>query len=1259
MTSDSDTTAALAPYVPRVIREWLDDDPTVTHRQLASTFVFIDISGFTPMSERLARLGRAGAEELTVILNACFSRLLDDAYALGGSLVKFGGDALLLLFQGDDHRRRGAAAALDMRRSLREIGRVETPVGKVTLRMSVAVHGGPFDFFLVGEPDRELLICGQSISELTSLESAASAGRILVDESVAAALPAHNRGDTTDLGTYLRGRVAGVDRTDLKLYETTHDLTPYVAPSIRDRVLASDFEPEHRMATVGFLHLTGVDSLLEFSGPELAAKAIDEVVVGIQRAATDYEVAVLNSDITKDGIKVILTAGVPVSTGQDEEQMLLALRQIVDADLPLPLKIGVNRGRVFAGEIGTQYRRTYTVMGDAVNLAARLMTKAEPGQIVSTGDVLAGSRTLFETTELEPFFVKGKKAPIVADVVGVPRGSRAQITEAGLPLIGRDAELGEMLVAWDSARAGKGRVVDLIGEPGIGKTRLLDEFLGQVGDEGLIRSECRLYQSTTPYFPFRSLMRHALGLGDLGDEAAIERLEEIVVRHTPDLAPWLSLIGVALNLDIDESEEVSLLEDEFRKTRLEETVDALLAAVLNTPTVLTIEDTHWMDEASRDLVTRLTSGIDQLPWLICVTRRPAEGPEPEDESVTAIELQPLSVKKAAELITAATEDAPLMPQQVDSLAEKAEGNPLFLIELLSAMQLEGDLESLPESVEGLINARIDRLPADDRTMLRHISVLGTGFEAPHVETVLPNLAGDGKHALTRLADFLAGDPGGWVQFRHALIRDVAYEGLPYRTRQRLHAGVADSILTVSGDHPEEQAELLSLHYFEAKQWSEAWNYSRIAGDSAKVIYANLDAAQFYERALEAARQLASVTDQERANVWVTLGDVREIAGLFEDSADAYRRASSLVGDDHLAQASLSYKRARARMRAGSYRTALSETTKGSRLAESLDTSEGLTTKARLTALRALIRQAQQRASDALTLAEQAAGEAEEAGDDEAMARSYMILDWANRRLGQPDRAGHASKALTIYEELGDLDAAGDVLNNLGADAYVEGEWDEAVDLYAKGRDAHERAGNGVGAAVAGTNIGELLISQNRLEEARSILEDAIRVLRAAKALDDGLFAEIQLGRLLVEQGDYEEADKQLNDLRSEALGLGQSGYALEAAMHLADSKVAQGDGAGALHLLDEAEEAAGGEDLLYAPTLERVRAQALADEGRFEEAEEQLQLGLNEARRQGVTYEEALLLLVQAEVARQSGRDAKAADPERADRILQRLGVRR
>jgi tetratricopeptide (TPR) repeat protein len=900
-------------------------------------------------------------------------------------------------------------------------------------------------------------------------------------------------------------------------------------------------------------------------------------------------------------------------------------------------------------------------MGDAVNLAARLMAKAEHGQIVATPDVVQGSRTLFSTTELEPFLVKGKKEPVHASVVGDPQGSRASIAESGLPLIGRDAELTALLDAWVSSCTGCGRLVEISADPGMGKTRLLQELLSRVDDEAAVmRGACRLYQAATPYFPFRAILRQALGLEGLNETETVAALEALVDERAPELAPWLSLIATPLDVDIPPSKEVEQLDDRFRRTRLEETVDALLAAVLDQQAILLVEDTHWADDASRDLLSRLAGSASDRPWLLVLTRRPAGESlvESGGDSAVGIELRPLEVEQAAALIDAATEDRPLMPQQERDLAERAEGNPLFLIELLDALARGEDVEALPRSVEGLIQARIDRLAPSDRNRLRELSVLGVGFLAEHASAVLDETRP--RHvsrAIRRLGDFLAVDRKSWVQFRHALIRDAAYEGLPFRTRQRLHAKVGDSIVAAAGDSPEDQAELLCVHYFNAGRWQEAWRYGRIAGDRARELYANVEAARFYERAINSGTHLDQIDGTAIAGVWRELGLVREKIGQFDAALDAFGSAIAVLGN-RVACADIHIERARVRYRAGRPRSALRDTAAGLRLIEGDESAEAVRARAGLFARRAFVRFSQGHTREAIALAERAADDAKRVDAREWLAIAYQVLDGAYSQLGEPDKAVYDVKVLEIYRDLGMLVSAGIAEMNLGVKAYARGDWDEASVRYARAREELERLGDHASAGFAGANLGELLVSRGLLDQADEVLASARRALRSSGVLIGAIFADLQASRIQVARGESGQAIETCNAAIAEAQSSGLGDLVVEASIHLASAHLAFGDAPRALEILDGYIGAVADDDLAYlrAP-LGRERARALNDLQRHEEAADALTEALEEARSQQLLYEEALILAERSDVARRTNGSENAEELREARRLRQLLGI--
>ena len=1245
-------------YLPRLVLNWDTDAGSSIYRRIDGTLVFVDISGFTAMSERLARFGKVGAEEVTEVLGGCFEGLLGVAYPLGGRLIKFGGDALLLLFDGDRHEGRAINAAVGMQQAMRSLGRVKTSAGNMTLRMSIGAHSGAFHFFLVGDSHLELILTGPAATETVEMEGAAEATEIVISETTASALPQTAVGDRKGAGFVVRAGVPEVNESTVDVRPHPGDLGQFIPVALRESILAGSGEPEHRQVTVAFLHFMGVDELLSRDGPEAVGRALSELVGQVQEAIDPRGVAFLATDVYDDGGKIILAAGAPTATGNDSERMLLALREIIGRDHELPIRIGVNRGHVFSGDVGPAYRRTYTIMGDDVNLAARLMSAAPPGEIYATPVVLDGSRTLFSTTALEPFSVKGKAEPVQAFAVGEESGTRSARTREELPFTGRGEEVTQLNAALENARLGAGDAIAIVGDRGIGKTRLLQEAIALEPDVPAIAVRAEPYGTAIPYRPFRDAIRQVLGV-ERGDQQTMARqLAEAVGRLDGEMMTLLPLIADVAHVEVSSTPEVEAIDTRFRRERLANAVIRILELGQPGPLALILEDSQWMDEASQDLSERIITATATHPWLV-VTTRFGQDKGLEPDGTTVVNLAPLDAASAASIVIKVTDDHPLLPHDVDTIVQRAGGNPLFLEELLSVVRETGSVADLPDSLDALVSAQIDALPPLPRRLLRYASVLGRSFRSTVLNEVLRDdpLELDSS-ARDSLVGFLASDGADRMRFRHGLLRDVAYEGLSYRRRRELHSKAARATERLAGDDTRAVADLLSLHFSLAQEYEPTWRYARMAGDDDRDAYANVDAAVQYERALTAANRLSGVGERERAEVWTALGDVREQAGLFELAVEAFRRAAPLYRADSIARADVLLKRARARMRAGAYVTALSETTKGLKLVEAIDTVEAVRARARLVSLQGLIRMAQQKPRETIAAAERAIELAQVSGEDEALARSYTILDWAYPVLGEPQKAVHGRKALEIYERLGHLSTAARIMGNLGVLAYFDGRWDEALDWYSKSRDALRRAGNEVGAALAGSNIGELFVSQGRFDEAEEALDEAIRVLRASSARDDLIFARTQMARLLMEQGKPEEALLIFKRLQAETADLNQPVSALEVAIYQAQLLARNDDPHEALTLLDAAQRSAGADAAVFTASIARVRGLALAEMGRFDEATAVLEEGLAEAQRQGLSYDEVLLLQLAVDVAKRSGRQPDPELAQRAEALFERLGIR-
>ena len=1218
MSQDS----SLERFVPRVASEWDLDRPGELHRQIDGTLCFVDISGFTHLSEKLARRGRIGAEELTDVLDRVFGEMLRLAYARGGSLLKFGGDALLLMFEGDHHAIQATCAAVEMRAALGQATRIPTSVGKIHLRMSVGLHSGPIDLYLVGRSHRELVITGATATVTTEMEAAADAGEILISTALAATLPASAIGYAKGPGCLLRWRKPAVDPVGpLHRVPVEADVMERCVPTVlRSHLSHGTVEPEHRVATVAFVKFKGISQIMAAGGSDLVASGLDELIGAVQEAADAEGVTFLATDIDADGGKVVLTTGAPTTQVDDEGRMLRAVRRIADHGLALPIRIGVNRGHVFAGEIGTDFRSTYTVMGDTVNLAARLMAAAPSGGVYAAPSVLDRSRTLFTATALEPFMVKGKSEPVQAFAVGAERGTRSERSGGSLPFRGRDEEAAAIQAAVARVADGDTVTVTIVGETGMGKTRLVDVALADTS-LSVFRIQGEANGADNPYWALRDPLRALLGIERRSQEEMAGRLREEVETLDPGLVPFLPLLGDVTHIRLPETDATAAIEPRFRPERTAVALGSLLSVRLPGPLAVVVEDRHWLDEATRGLIQRLPAE----PWpmlLLETTRPPFQG-----NGDVLLELRPLDDAAARTVTAAATEATPLRPHEMDAIVGRAGGNPLFLQEILRLVRETGNAESLPESLDSVVGAEIDTLPPLARRLLRYSSVLGRSFRRVVLDELLApeNVELDDvtRRALSR---FIASDGTDRWQFRHAVMHDAAYQGLSFRKRTELHARAGAVIERLAGEDTAAVAEFLALHYARAGAYEPAWRYGVVAGDKARKTFANVEAAGHYRRALEATRRTAVASQLDRSRVWTSLGDAQEQAGEYEAAKASFGIALRLLGDaDPVAGADILLRRARAKMRAGRYASALADLTKGVRSVRGAGEAR-TAVEARLESFRAAIRVMQERFHEAVRAAHRAEAAAIKAGDDEALARAYTALDWAYHRLGRWDQAVYGRDALTIYQRLGLPDKAADVMLNLGAWEYYEGHWNEAVVWYEHARDESRRAGNEIAAAGASLNIAEVRIGQGRLDDAEPDVRAAVRAFRAAGDAYSGIFAELQLGRLHAGRGDLSQAVEIFERLRLEAVGLGQVISALEAVTHKADALTELGQPERALVELAECERAAGADAELLRANVARARAAALIALGRTDEAFGQITSGLESARANELAYDEVLLL---------------------------------
>jgi class 3 adenylate cyclase/tetratricopeptide (TPR) repeat protein len=1250
----------LLPYVPRLVVDWLRDAPTAAHRRVQGTLAFCDVSGFTALTERLAGAGKVGAEEMGDLLNTVFTELLVDAYAQGAALIKYGGDAVLLLFQGADHEVRACRAAWGMQQVMGRIGSLRTSVGPATLRMSVGVHSGELDFFLVGSKHRELVVTGSAATTTARMEAAASAGEILVSSATAAHVSVSCLGADRDGGRLLVGP-PGVSAFETFALGELPDLTIAVPPPVAEHVLGGWTESEHRQVVPGFVEFSGVDALLAEQGPAATAEALTELVDLISESAMRHGVTFLATDIGKDGGKAIVVGGAPRNDGDPEGRVLSCLREVLDQPTVLCTRAGATSGRAFAGDYGPPYRRTYSVVGDAVNLAARLMAAANPGQLLAEGTLVDRSRSGFVVTELPPVAVKGKSEPVVPLAIGAPTERRIGVEES-LPFVGRSTELSAVRLAVLAARAGAGRHLEVIGRPGTGKSRLIQEALDRATVAGVDVVElcCDAYASATPYSTARRLVMQVLKLE--GEDGLADALRGQVLRLAPALEPWLPMVAALLGISLPSTPEIDALDERFRRARLGAVLLELVSAACAGPTVLLFDDAHLADDGSRSLIRLLGEAAADRPWVVIETARP----EPdaaisaltdERDHLERLYLAPLQDDDALRLLTAITDDEPLRPHEIDVVLSRAAGNPLYLRELIAARARLGTAEDLPDSLDALVAAQVDALDAGPRRLLRVAAVLGTEFPLAVLHRVLA-LSGE-THDASAFAELsgLLSVREGQCRFRDSVVRDTAYEGLPYRVRSAVHGHVADVLASAGPDLDDETLAMLAWHYAAAGRQREALEWSERAALRAAERFARYESARFYERALAAARRCRPL-DRRRAGLlaarlgeaWFRLGE--------HDRADDALRLAGRYADETVVSLTVALNEVRTRVRTARYVSALRRLTRMERLLEQLPADERDEWVAHIDSQRAFIRHAQGRDAEAVVLARRAVAAARARRALDPLGRAYQVLDLALVRLGQQAEEPYAELALEAWTELGELQLCARAMNHLGIRAYYDGDWPTAVTWYRRGQEAFERSGDAWGASVTAGNLGEILSDQGNAAAAEPLTREALRVARSVGSSSFIALWTAQLGRIALRLGRGDEGLDLLREAQRRYVDDGEAAAALLVEAQIASGLAITGAAAEALAVARTALEQLGhvsgageSESLLH-----RARGFALVQLGKPDEAVAAFREALESARRRTGRRDIALSLDALLTHAK--------ADPDQVhqwiserDLLVRRLGI--
>jgi class 3 adenylate cyclase len=851
----------LAAYIPATLtRQILAEGlPTPGQpRALQAATMFTDMSGFTAMSEELASDGARGAEEVNRVLLLTFTGMIDLIHSFGGAISHFYGDAMSVYFPDEDGTaaKRALACAQQMQQLMRvSFNRVGTnrPPGKepfFKLTMKVGLGYGDCQELIVGTPESlEFVLTGTAVDEAAEAEKQAEAGQVIASRTILqqaglALAVADAFGVLDDTAVAISTSIPILNWSDYNeadLQQLVDTITPFIPPALYERLTLMETGEislgmaEHRPVTSLFVQF-------EYAGDEDESSAIATAVMGQQLQA--YYVwacevvarfgqlnARVNRVLTGDkGNQLHIMFGAPVAPDAPDQAIRCALA--LQRERPSTIRsqrIGLAAGKVFAGPVGSASRREYTVVGDVVNLSARLM-QACTENAVYTDHVTAnrsGSAIEFET--LEPIKMKGKQ-----EAVTPYRPLRDQTTSHlhayfgrwERPLVGRDVEQKLLHDGLETAVRGRGGVFALYGATGAGKSHLLSTGVKQWLDAGgtVLVGVCQPQLADVPFGPWRGIWQDFFDLQagmSLPERIAAiqQRTAELVPGSADEVGLWADVTG----LPIPPSERLQQLTAEARQTRLYALMRRCLqAAAAQRPLFLIIEDVHWSDQSTLDWIDELTSSLADYHVYLALTFRDqaevnlATMQRPLCTSVKLGDLSPDDARKIVAQTVGATDLPASVEQHLgirDRDGRESKVSPLFLDEALKMMVVGGVFEPMegnrvrvneglvarmqvPDTIHGLLLARLDRLSPGSRDLLQVASVIGRQFSVEPLDTITPLVTRPTiAHSMSELTteqimQLVTADPDETYLFQQALTHEVAYESLPFARRQVLHGDVA-------------------------------------------------------------------------------------------------------------------------------------------------------------------------------------------------------------------------------------------------------------------------------------------------------------------------------------------------------------------------------------------------------------------------------------------------------------------------------------
>lgn len=1007
----------------------------------------------------------------------------------------------------------------------------------------------------------EFAVMGPAMTRMAQAEDRAAAGEIFIDEQTCQSIIDWTQAEADGTGFYRFGGFrqddmpnAAIDtRQDqvipllsapqeldqrgqmLWLLQRIRALELFLPPGLIDKIKLDPeriaIGGEYRPVTVLFANFYGIDEIIQTLGQ---ARGVEITAIlnahfrTMRQIIAKYGGVVNKVDSYAVGHRIMALFGAPRAHIDDPERAVRAALEMQEAMVgfaelctscgifSLKQRIGINTGMVFAGNVGSSTRQEYSVMGDEVNLTARLMAVSAEGRVLISQSTARQTGDRFLLRAQPPVLVKGKSQPVDNyDVLGL------QTRQVGhyQPLVGRETEWQIIHDLSERSLAGQTQVLTIVGDVGLGKSKLLQELARhwtQTHDAQSISVTCPSFGRHIPYLPWLDVLRAILNL-DPGDSDAVKltRIERVLCQIDPAWNDWTTLIGSLLGLGAQETELVRALDAQTRQRTLFHVICGLVAHVAGErPLLLSIDDLQSADDASVDLVNYVARQLREDSLLIALTYRPDESLSLDVDELgytTVLSLRELDESSSLHLLDILLPTTPQMPDRLRQIIlDKARGNPLYIDAMAHSLienYLEMDPDSgtyraradldqieVPDSVNRVIMSRIDRLDESSRNVLRVASAIGQEFEKWLLTAIYPYRRAEGEldDRLSDLAqrEILSNPQADLLYlFRHVLTREVAYESLLYADRRQLHRRIGESIETQQADQISEYNEVLAYHFSLAEVWDKAWVYHLRAGRKAQQNYANEDAIHHFEQAI---RALEHISDDKAGllEAHTRLVEVLETVAEYDRALAHNAQARALVAQSSLAPLEAAQQRgALCRQAASIYEKRSDYEHAFSWLQNGLDALGALNVieKAEIYLLGAGLYYRQGKYDQAIAWCRQSLDIADQSGradKRQVIAHAYNLMGQIYTRRGDMGRAiEFCQQSLALYEEIQDVDKAAGAHINLGNGYFAQSDWSNAATHYLRALEIKRKIGDVYHQAVVTLNLGGVYLNRGELDQA--------------------------------------------------------------------------------------------------------------------------------------------------------------------------------